>query len=183
MNAINNKKREPWLRIQTEAALLPPSPDKLRRVIDELDVETAPRYKAKNGQTFCNIFVTDVCDAMGFAPSHWVDKEAGKPTPNGTGIELNANGICRWLNKFGPNEGWVQADRKAAMDAAARGHLVIVGWDSKAATPGHVAILLPEGTIAQAGRTNFVGKTIREGFGKLEVTFWVQSRGGSHAAS
>lgn len=179
MNQLDNKKTEPWKYIEIEASKLPAGPDKLRRVIDELDVENAPRYKARKGATFCNIFVSDVCDAMGFQPSHWVTKE-GEQAGVGEGVELNANGMCRWFKAHGARHGWVEADRKTAMDAAARGHFVVAGWDSKTEKPGHVAVLLPEGTIAQAGRTNFVGKTIREGFGDLRPSFWIQARGGSH---
>ena len=179
MSKLDHKTVEPWKYISIEAAKLPPSPGKLRAVIDELDVEHAPRYRARKGATFCNIFVTDVCDAMGFQPSHWVTTD-GEQAGVGEGVELNANGLCRWFAKFGASKGWVEADRKTAMDAAERGHFVVLGWDSKSEKPGHVAVLLPEGTIAQAGRTNFVGKTIREGFGDLKPRFWIQARGGSH---
>jgi hypothetical protein len=65
-----------------------------------------------------------------------------------------------------------------ATDAAARGHLVVVGWDSKGKGSGHVAILLPEGPIAQAGRKNFVGRTVAEGFGKYPVRFFIQANSG-----
>lgn len=176
---MDNKNVVPWKPIVTRASSLKPGEGKLRAVVDELDVENAKRYKAANGQTFCNIFVTDMCDAMGFLPSHWVTAD-GERAEVGKGVELNANGMCLWFNKFGPAHGWVNADRATAMDAASRGHLVVVGWNSKSSKPGHVAILLPEGTIAQAGRTNFVGRTIREGFGELPVTFWIQAHSGQH---
>lgn len=180
MDQLDHKNTPAWKYIKIKAADLPPGPEKLRRVIDELDVENAARYARKGPQTFCNIFVSDVCDAMGFAPSHWVNPDTGEQAGFGEGIELNANGMCSWFKQFGAKHGWIEADRITAMDAAARGHLVVLGWDSKTNKPGHIAVLLPEGTIAQAGRTNFVGKTISEGFGKLPVKFWIQSRGGSH---
>jgi len=174
------KNAPPWQAITIPAAKLPPSPEKLRAVVNTLDVENAPRYQRTAYATYCNIFVTDVFKAMGFPPTHWVDAHDGRPVAQGKGRELNANGIIRWMKEFGPAQGWVDADRKTAVDAAGRGHLVMVGWDSKSAKPGHVAIMLPEGTIAQAGSTNFVGKTIREGFGNLPVEFFIQSNGGSH---
>ena len=170
----------PWKAINPPTAQLKPGPTKLRAVINDLDVENAPRYQPGPYGTYCNIFASDVITAMGFEPGHWVSQQTGEPRPQGMGQELNANGMCRWFEKFGAAKGWVQADRATATDAAERGHLVAVCWDSKTNKPGHIAIMLPEGTIAQAGKTNFVGKTIREGFGNLPVVFWVQSRSGSH---
>ncbi len=170
----------PWLPVQPEAGNAPPGPDKLKAVIAELDVVNSKRYRAGMGKTWCNIFVTDVIEAMGFEPGHWVDR-LGSPAKVGEGEELSANKLVRWLITHGPARGWAESDRNSAMAAAERGHLVVVAYDSKSTKhSGHVAILLPEGTIAQAGRTNFVGRTIREGFGVLPVKFFVQMRGGSH---
>ena len=163
------------------SAKLPNTSEKLHKVIAELDVEKSPRYKrTPDGRTWCNIFVSDVLDAFGYYPSHWMDSQGGPPEEKGVVVELNANQMLRWLLAHGGNYGWIHADRDMAMSAAERGHIVLVGWDSRTGKPGHIAVLLPEGTIAQAGRTNFVGKTIREGFGTLPVQFWVQMRGGTH---
>lgn len=179
MSDTDFKTTPPWLPIEPPSAKLPASVTKLRAVIRDLDVENAPRYRATKTQTWCNIFVTDVIDAMGFDPGHWVAKD-GTRADVGKGEELSANKLVRWFVEKGPSHGWTEADRPSAVDAAARGHLVVVGWDSLGPGSGHVAILLPEGTIAQAGRTNFVGRTIAEGFGRLPVKFFVQMRGGSH---
>jgi hypothetical protein len=166
------------------SAKLANGPDKLHKVIKELDVEHSPRYRAGNGRTWCNVFVTDVLDAHGVLPSHWMAADGGPASkdPAVVNIELNANQLLRWLAIHGSEYGWEFAGKAVAQDAAARGHLVIVGWDSKSAKAGHVAILLPEGTIAQAGATNFVGRTIPEGFGRLpDLQFWVQIHEGEHA--
>jgi hypothetical protein len=172
---------KPWQDIDIEAAGLPSGPGKLHAVIKELNVTKAPRYQAKDGKTYCNIFVTDVCRAMGFAPSHWVDT-AGNPAKAGLPHrELTANSMVDWFRNQGQRFGWDEVDRDTALDAAERGHLVVVAWQNPLrAHPGHVAIVLPEGTIAQAGAKNFVGYTIREGFGELPVVFFVQTRGGAH---
>lgn len=177
---MDHKITPPWKDITVPTRLLPPSPEKLRAVINDLDVENAPRYQPSSYGTYCNIFATDVLAAMGFPPSHWVNPDDGSPSEMGKGQELTANLMARWFTKFGAAQGWVDADRQTATDAAARGHLVVVIWDSQGKGPGHVAIMLPEGTIAQAGAENFVGKTIREGFGNRPVKFWVQSHGGKH---
>lgn len=176
------KNEPPWRAIKVPARLLKPGPEKLRAVIAELDVENAARYKPSSYGTYCNIFAQDVITAMGFHPGHWVRSEDGGPAEQGHGTELSANLMARWFDKWGAAQGWVEADRKVATDAAARGHLVVVIWDSGTKGPGHVAIMLPEGTIAQAGGSNFVGKTIREGFGTKPVRFWVQANSGQHAS-
>ena len=173
------KDTPPWQSIKPPSASLPCHAGKLRKVVDELDVENAPRYAPQPTATYCNIFVTDVLQAMGHQPGHWVDDDGG-PAEDGHGWELNANRMVRWFRTHGKTYGWVECDRRVACDSAARGHTVVVGWDSQASGPGHIAILLPEGTIAQAGRRNFVGGTIREGFGDRKVRFFVQIHGGSH---
>jgi hypothetical protein len=175
----NFKEAPPWEDILIPAASLPPSGEKLHKVIAELDVEKSPRYAPKPGATFCNIFASDVITAMGFGPGHWVHED-GSPAKLGEGTELSANGMARWFGTHGAGRGWMSTDKDTAFSAAERGHLVVVTYDSKSGKPGHIAVMLPEGTIAQAGRTNFVGRTLREGFGALPVSFWVQMRGAAH---
>lgn len=179
MDDMDFRSTPPWQNIKPPAGELPAHPGKLRAVIEELDVANAPRYRPGPGVTWCNIFVTDVITAMGFEPGHWVQAD-GTPAPVGSGKELNANGLVRWLIEYGPVKGWIEADKATATDAAARGHLVVVGYDSKSNKPGHVAVMLHEGTIAQAGRRNFVGETVRSGFGALPVRYFVQMHSGSH---
>ena len=181
----NFKDTPPWKSINPPTSKLPRHPDKLRKVIDELDVEHAPRYAPQGTSTFCNIFVSDVLTALGLQPGHWCDTD-GNPAKDGQdgAFEMNANRMARWFKLHGPRNGWEEADRLTASDAAGRGHTVVVVWDSKlVGTPGHIAIMLPEGTIAQAGRKNFVGGTIREGFGKLTPKFYVHVPSGPHSAA
>lgn len=180
MNKETWQNEPPWRPVDIPASKLPQGDSKLRQVLAELNVEESPRYKAADGKTYCNIFVWDFTRAMGREVPHWVRTD-GRVTQAGSGKELNANGMVRWLATRGPAEGWILADRKTATDAAARGHTVVVGWDSGNATPGHIAIMLPEGTIAQAGKHNFVGKTVREGFGDRPVVYFIYAPGGSHA--
>ena len=164
----------PYKSITIPASALPFGAAKQRQIIKELDVEASPRYRAAGGKTYCNIFVSDFLDALGLPPTH---VEGGE--------ELNANAMFDWLSSpKGAGTGWIVADRGTALDAAARGHVVLAGYFNpnispitKKPRPGHIAIVLPEGTIAQAGKQNFVGRTIREGFGDLPVVFFVQTKG------
>lgn len=170
----------PWQDIDIPAADMAPGPAKLREVIKQLDVVKSKRYQPGAGKTYCNIFVTDVCRAMGFAPGHWVNTSGDPDVQSTKNMELSANHLVEWLHHHGERYGWLPSERDAALDAAERGHLVIVAWKNPSGKSGHVAILLPEGTIAQAGKKNFVGYTIREGFGTLPVEYFIQLRGGSH---
>lgn len=181
---MNFKNMPPWKSILPPSARLPKSLVKLRCVIDELDVEHAPRYQPTATATYCNIFVSDVLQAMELQPQHWCDIN-GEPAEDGdpSAFEMNANRMARWFKLHGPRNGWEEAEQREAIDAASRGHVVVAVWDSKVVNkPGHVAIVLPEGTIAQAGRTNFVGKTIREGFGNLTPRFYVHVPSGPHGS-
>lgn len=158
----------PYKSIRIPAAELPFSAAKQRQILKELDVENSPRYKPGAGKTYCNIFVSDFLDALGLPPTHTEG-----------GVELSANAMIEWLaSPKGAGTGWVQADRQTALDAAARGHVVLVSYFQTAkGRSGHIAVVLPEGTIAQAGKSNFMGGTIRSGFGDLPLIFFVQSRG------
>ena len=158
----------PWKSITIPAESLPYGAHKQRQIIKELDVENSPRYKPGGGKTYCNIFVSDFLDAMGLPPTHVEG-----------GVELSANAMIEWLaSPKGAGTGWIEADRETALGAAERGHVVLITYFQHArGRSGHIAIVLPEGTIAQAGKANFVGRTIREGFGTLPVVFFVQSRG------
>ena len=173
----------PWADIDIPAASEPHEvTDRLHAIVKQLDVENAPRYRASKTATYCNIFVTDICRAWGVAPHHWCHPITGQPTERGVGHELSANKMCAWFKSFGAAHHWVEADKKTATDAARRGHLVVLTWrNPEPKKSGHVAVLLPEGTIAQAGRRNFVGQTVAQGFGQAQPTFWVQMRHGSHA--
>lgn len=171
---------DPWRPIRIPAASLPNNVEKLRHVVTELDVERAPRYRANATQTFCNIFLTDVCDAYGVPPTHWMHED-GTPAQYGRGLEMSANRLVRWFHSKGARYGWIVADKQTAMDAAARGHLVALGWDSKTSGPGHVAVLLPEGTVAHAGRKNGVGIPIGQAFGKSRAPDYFIHAHGAHA--
>lgn len=165
---------------------LKPWPERLQAVIADLDVTTAIRYAPKPPSTFCNIYVTDIIRNMGLkAPTHWMTGQ-GDPAKVGQGIEMSANRLAVWLKNHGGRYGWWQADEGTSCNAAERGHLVLAIWQSDGRRqPGHVAIVLGEEDgetwITQAGAENFRRCTLRAGFGKLPVQFWIQAeREGGH---
>ena len=162
------KTTPPWLPIELPEA----NRRDLHSVVAALDVENALRYKPKASATYCNIFVSDVTGAAGYAIPHWADTHTGEAVEPGSrnSREQRANDMVRWLHN--PRHGWTQISRPDAHLIAATGGLVVLGWDSQSARPGHIAIMLPEGTIAQAGAQNFVGGTIAKGFGELPVKFF-----------
>lgn len=142
-----------------------------------------PIYDAIDGKrkklTACNIFFTDMVQQMRIpGPYHWEDFR-GNPLRwmNGVhakGRELNANGLTDWFAKYGHGFGWTRASKEDAMKYAAEGKLVAVTWHSGTPKePGHIAVLLDDGTIAQAGGgMPFVGKHISAGFGSRSVCYW-----------
>lgn len=135
------------------------------------DLILLEKYKARDGKTFCNIFVHDVCSRLG------LDKFKG----------LLANHMVDVMEQE-PDEFFRLTDNYIAQLAANLGHLVIAGWKNPAGHPGHVAIVVKgalsySGTYkakvpncANVGSKNFYGKPISYAF-KLESkpTYWLWS--------
>lgn len=147
-----------------------PSAAQYDKVIDQFKVGTNPRYTArdvlqpdgtKKHQTYCNVFVTDVCLAMG-APT---------PTPP---YSLSANQYCDWLAdpKQGGAKGWKAVSAADAQKMANGGKPVIAAWKNpKAGASGHVAMVRPGDvdpakgpTIAQAGEHCYDKVHVADGF-------------------
>lgn len=143
------------------------SPQALRAVVAQFDVEHSPRYQPirevlPNGKTklttFCNIFAWDVMRALKVELPHWVD-ENGTPCEPGKGRELNCNALLPWLEEHGKTYGWSEADEPTAAAHAANGCPAVAIWRNKTGGPGHIAALLPGADtttrIAQAGARCF----------------------------
>lgn len=47
-------------------------------IINQFGVETNPRYRPRNNNTYCNIFVWDVSSAMGAEIPHWINPNTGE---------------------------------------------------------------------------------------------------------
>lgn len=174
------KNKPAWEDIDVPSRSLP-WPERFPAVLRELDVETAPRYRATTvdgkPRTFCNIFATDVIRNMGIAaPTHWM--VGAVPAKLGQGIEMSANRLYPWFEVNGGTHGWWEADEGTAVAAAERGHLVIVIYRNPNG-PGHIAIVKgerdDETRITQAGAYNFADTALSTGFGKLPRKFWIQA--------
>jgi hypothetical protein len=157
-----------------------PWAERLDAVLDDLDVVRAIRYDPQP-KTKCNIYVTDVIRNMRVpAPEHWMTSE-GVPAKMGQGIEMSANRLAPWFRLHGPRYGWWSADEATARNAAERGHLVVVSWQSDGRRePGHIAIVLGEldgkPRITQAGGFNSRECPLSAGFGNRgPLEFWIQA--------
>lgn len=155
------------------------SAELLQRIVVQFQVETAKRYQAANGQTFCNIFVWDVTRALGCELPHWVQAWNSQQAILAA-EELTANKLAKkWLPENGPLHGWEHVPEESAREAAQAGRPAIAIWVNPAG-PGHVAILVPpidptKTEIAQAGRTNFSRGSLAKGFGTHSVSFYTHA--------
>lgn len=137
-------------------------------VVRQFKVTSDPRYmpgKPTPSTTYCNIFASDVTRAMSAEIPHWWLAK-----------ELNANGMVEWLREKGLVYGWSLTTPVGATFNANQGCPTVATWHNPVGGPGHIAVVLPgpEGAplIAQAGRRNFIGKPVEDGFGTLPVTYW-----------
>lgn len=142
------------------------SPEALRAVLAQFSVESALRYRPRAPLTWCNIFVWDATRALGCEIPHFVGQRPHRR-------ELTANGICDWLESTGPGEGWREVDAWDAVREAMRGCPVVLAWKNPGKGSGHVAMMLPNGNIAQAGRRNLWDAPVEAGFGRQQPLFYV----------
>lgn len=169
-----------WLNPNITIPVTPPltsdasnrSAQRLLAVVGQfaLDADLAnPRYgkRDRDGdpstlETACNAFVRDFAAAMGM-------KLDG----------ARANDQVAWLaSPDARARGWASVSEHAAHGCAEEGMVAVVGWHSRGAGPGHVAVVVPSldepGTwIAQAGARCFSRGLLASGFGSRAVTFFV----------
>lgn len=119
-------------------------------------------------ETWCNIFVQDVCEAM------------GAPMPR----HRRANELFDWLVIQGALTvaaqtpvGWEKSDAHAGMAMAEQGCLAVAAWKNPTGS-GHMAILVPSlgepGVwAAQAGRLCFTRELLQRGFGAIAPDVFV----------
>lgn len=139
------------------------SPDTLRAVAAQFDVESNPRYQRTATSTFCNIAVWDMTRALGAEVPHWIeDKTVVKGWR-----ELNVNATLEWMEIAGGASGWNEVDGAEAARRADAGFPTIVMWKNPGGH-GHIALCLPSKgngiRIAQAGAHNYFDVPLVSGF-------------------
>ncbi|MBK7862136.1 MAG: hypothetical protein IPJ65_26680 [Archangiaceae bacterium] len=152
------------------------SADEYDSVIDQFGVESNPRYAQRNGNTYCNIFASDVTRAMGAEIPHWVDG-AGAPVGQGQGYELDANATNAWLNQHGAEYGWREVSAAEAQRLANEGHPAVASWNNPGGI-GHIGVVRPGDlangpALAQAGAQNLNHSHVYDIFPTTGTEFWV----------
>lgn len=152
---------QPWRPVRAPLCNAPGerSPEALRAVVAQFQVERAPRYASRGGLTYCNIFAWDVSTALHAEIPHWLDNPRR---------ELTANLTLGWL-EAAPD--WHEVTEDVARANADRGAPSVAIWRNPTGRSGHIAILVPSvfgsTMIAQAGRSNFSAGPLRSGFGNV----------------
>lgn len=141
------------------------SPSALRRVLEQFEVRTNPRYAPTATSTYCNIYVWDCTRALYAEIPHWVEDPKRR--------ELNVNATMKWLEEHGKAHGWHEVDETVAVAHADIGGPAVAIWrNPNPRRSGHIAMLLPSRgrgvRIAQAGRRNLFDVTLPMGFGRVE---------------
>lgn len=134
------------------------SPAKLIEMLQQFENTKNPRYQMKGGSTYCNIFCWDATKALQCEIPHIVD-----------GIEKLANQMIDWLD--GEAAGWKKIDQQEAEHLASFGHPVIATYKNPHGH-GHMAMLLPNGHIVQAGIAPLYDAPLKSGFGSRPVKFF-----------
>ena len=177
------------------------TPDALREEIAEivnyLDVEKSShrRYQPVDGRTFCNVYAHDFCMLGGVhLPRVWWTGDAIERLSRGESVEprlgstieeQRANDLFQWLRAFGPRFGWRQTGTLTKLQTEANIGAIglIVARRVDDGRPGHIAVVIPETSDAnakrdesgeviaplqsQAGATNFTRSTGR-------LNWWTQ---------
>lgn len=146
----------------------------LRAVAAQFQVETAKRYRPRDGKTFCNIYIWDVTRALGCEIPHWLGT-------TGARIETTCNMLLPWLLNAGRTEGWREVDELSTGIHTAEGGPAVAIWRNPTGKPGHIALVLPDTDtststrIAQAGARCLFDAPITEGFGRIlsSVRFFI----------
>jgi|GEM_PF-2395758 len=152
------------------------SPENYYNVIAQFQVETAARYQPNEGETFCNIFVWDVCAAMDTILPHFFTADLMPASLDDYYYTGSANVRACFLEVRGIEYGWRVVEEKEAQQRADEGYPTIGVWKNPDAEAddngvsslrpsGHMMIVRPSPIgvpyrlrkgpyIAQAGETN-----------------------------
>lgn len=112
-------------------------------IINQFDVENNARYKPRNGNTYCNIYVWDVSRAMGAPVPHHTDANGNIVSSNTPGAKaMTANSMRNWMaGSAGQRHGWKKVSAEEAQQYANQGRpSVVVNHNSSG---GHISMVAP----------------------------------------
>ena len=149
------------------------------KVLAQFEVERNPRYRPREGKTYCNIFVWDVTSAMNAEIPHWTTEDGRVTCAAAPGAgRRNVNAMYEWLRNIGLGEGWRRVTAEEAQDCANRGEPTIAIWKNPSGGNGHIAMVRP-GLIdergpaaAQAGQILFTHGHVADGFPDHQPEYW-----------
>jgi hypothetical protein len=178
---VNWLEREAYLPVVAPLTNAPGCRDAevLADVLEQFDVTHAHRYERGHqghGETYCNILVWDATSALECEIPHWFNPASGEKAPVAGGSEMDKWGrehdMGGWLVKFGAAHGWRKVEPAEAAARSDAGYPVVVDYSPGPGREGHVAMLMADGLICQAGAHNLFKGTFGQGFGSLPTTFW-----------
>jgi len=149
-------------------------------VLEQFGFDSAPRYQPTNGATYCATAAEDAAAACGVVlpKVYGANCHVGKPI-NGDGSPfcyLQANDLQDWLASIDGSgvggHGWVEAESLADAQAkASLGYPTLATYKNPAGH-GHIAFIMSDGTLAQAGAKCGYHIPFGEVFGALPARFW-----------
>lgn len=124
---------------------------------------TLPRYRNRDGQTFCNIYVSDMCHLWGCPIPHRVGK-----------VELTANLTSKALQR-GDMKGWKEVSSHQAGILATHFGTPVVAH-AVGDHHGHIALVSGEPDkrgilVHQAGSVCALNLPLKQAFGSMYVKF------------
>lgn len=149
------------------------SPARYEAVLRQFNFDTSLRYQPAGGDTFCNIAAWDASRALCCEVPHWWNNLNGSYGMQ----ELVINEGILWLGTEGVDYGWTQVDADAAKAAAALGQPTLVTWRNPTGH-GHIAWVMPDWTLAQAGASCGYGISFTSVFTPAmmpQLEFWTHS--------
>lgn len=174
----------PWVPIDApvRSELGARSGTQYEAVLAQFEVERNPRYRPRDGKTYCNIFVWDVTSAMNVEIPHWTTDDGRPALPTTAGAaRRNVNAMYEWLQNIGSADGWRQVTAHEAQECANRGEPAVAIWRNPSGSNGHIAMIRP-GLIgekgpaaAQAGNVCFIHGQVADGFPDHQPEYWTHS--------
>jgi hypothetical protein len=178
MNAMDRDRPMPYALSNGSTSRNPADYD---RTLEQFQFDTAPRYQPDAEGTYCATALEDGAPALGviLPKVYGANGCVGKPI-GGTGSPFNylqANDLTDWLASIDGSgnggHGWKETSLAGAQSQAALGRPTILTYKNPDPTKhGHVAWMMSDGTLAQAGATCGYHIAIDQAFGNLVFRCW-----------